>query len=433
MGLTRVNPLIVPAYAWSMNNSVAPDGSTAYNLLRQRSIRKRYLLTAAGGAQGAHEAADVVQQTIDGVDTRELWRAYQAAVDLRNRERQPLVEFLTRRVNQPFEGIPVSSGGAKFERASERGVPRSHRVGGELQWMAYDFAWRDLAFRYTWEFLVDATADQVNTQNNMALEADNNLLFEEIMWTLFNDNNRDVDINKQPYIVYTFYNGADGTVPPPYKTNTFTNTHTHYLTSGAALVSPGDASLGQPGDLDDMIEHLEHHGYTTSAGADIVIMVNKAEGNIIRNWRSVANNGTALYDFIPARNTPSFLLPINFRTPEGGQAVQPAPTLRGMTVIGSYGPATIVQEDYIPAGYMVGFATGGVDSAQNPIGLREHANAAYRGLRLVKGRDPDYPLQEAIYQRGFGTGIRYRGAGVIMQVTAAPAYAPPAEYADQPL
>lgn len=432
MGLTRVNPLIVPAWAWSMDNSVAPDGGTAYNILRRRNMRKRYLLTAAGGAGGAHEAADVVQQTIDGVDTRELWRAYQAAVDLRNRQRQPLVEFLTRRVNQPFEGLPAGTGGAKFERASERGVPRSYRAGGELQWMAYDFAWRDLAFRYTWEFLVDATADQVNTQNNMALEADNELMFTEIMWTLFNDENRDVNIEKRPYVVYTFYNGADGVTPPPYKTNTFTNTHTHYLTSGAALVNPGDAGTGVPGDLDDMIEHMEHHGYTTSAGADIVIMVNKTEGNLIRNWRSVANGGTALYDFIPARNTPSFLLPINFRTPEGGQAVQPAPQLRGMTVIGSYGPATIVQEDYIPSGYMVGFATGGVDSAQNPIGLREHANPSFRGLRLVKGRDPDYPLQEAIYQRGFGTGIRYRGAGVVMQVTANPTYTPPAEYALQP-
>jgi hypothetical protein len=102
-------------------------------------------------------------------------------------------------------------------------------------------------------------------------------------------------------------------------------------------------------------------------------------------------------------------------------------------VIGSYGPATIVQEDYIPEKYVVAFATGGPDSAQNPIGLREHANAAYRGLRLVKGRDPDYPLQEAYYQRGFGTGIRYRGAGVIMQITASASYTPPAEYADQPL
>ena len=424
--------LVVPAWAWSMDNSIAPDGTVARNALHNRRYRRNFLLTGVGGAEGTHEAADVVQQTVDGVDTRELWRAYQQAVAAQNAERQPLISFLTRTVNQPFEGIPTGAARARFERASERGVPRSYRAGGEMSWMAYDFAWRDLGFRFTWEFLADATAEQVDTMANMALEADNDLMFEEIMWTLFSNVNRPVDIEKRPYTVYSFYNGADGVVPPRYKTHEFTNTHTHYLVSGAAQVNPGDAANGVPGDLDDMIEHLNHHGYTASNNADIVILVNKREGDMMRNWRSVANGGTARYDFIPAQNTPSFLLPINFRTPDGGQAVQPAPTLRGMKVIGAYGEATIVEEDHIPEGYMVGFATGGPDAALNPIGIREHANPQLRGLRLVKGRDADYPLQEAIYQRGFGTGIRYRGAGVVMQIKASGSYAPPAEYALQP-
>lgn len=425
------DPILIPAYGWTMDNSIAPDGSVARNILRDPKMRRLFLPIQAGGAHGTSEAADVIQQTIDGVDTRELWRAYQAAVELRNRERQPLIDFLTRRTNVAFEGLASGFGNAKFERASERGTPRGYRPGGEITWMGYDFAWRDLAFRYTWEFLADATEDQINQQNNMALEADNNLLFSEIMWTLFNNANRDVIIDKRPYVVYSFYNGTDGVIPPPYRTNTFTNTHTHYLVSGAATIDPGNAATSTPGDLDDLIEHLEHHGYTTTNGADIVIMVNKTEGNVIRNWRSVANGGTSLYDFIPAQGTPSFLLPVNFRTPEG-TAVQPAPTLRGMKVIGSYGPAVIIQEDYIPAGYVVAFATGGPDSAQNPVAIREHANPQLRGLRLVKGRDNDYPLQEAYYQRGFGTGIRFRGAGVVMKIAASGSYAPPAEYAVQP-
>jgi hypothetical protein len=434
MGKIKVNDrLILPAWGWSMSDSIAPDGSVARNILRDPKMRRHFLPIQSGGATGTNEAADVVQQTIDGVDTRVLWQAYQQAVELKNRERQPLVDFISRRVNVAFEGLPTGSGGARFERASERGVPRSYRPNTELAWMAYDFAWRDLASRFTWEFLVDATAEQINAQANMALEADNTLLFEEIMWTLFSNVNRDVSIETRPYVVYSFYNGTDGVTPPDYKTNTFTNTHTHYLVSGAATINPGNAGTSTPGDLEDIITHMEHHGYTRANGADIVIMMNKTEGDVVRNWRSVANGGVSLYDFIPAQGTPTFLLPVNFRTPDGGNAVQPAPTLRGMTVIGSYGPATIVQEDYIPSGYVVGFATGGPDAAQNPVGLREHANPAFRGLRLVKGRDPDYPLQEAIYQRGFGTGIRFRGAGVIMKIAAAGSYSPPAEYADQPL
>lgn len=433
--LYRPDLQVIPGWAYSLEDSIAPDGSVAHNVLKNPANRASlgFLLGMVGGADGTHEAADVILQTIDGVSTNELWSQFQASVELQNRQRQPLVDFLTFNVTQPFEGIPTATSDATFERASERGVPRSYRPEGSFQWLGYDFAWRDLAFRYTWEFLVDATAAQVQQENNMALAADRNTIFQEIMWTLFNNVNRDTEIDKRPYTVYTFYNGADGAVPPPYKTNTFNSSHTHYLVSGAATIDPGNAGTGVKGDLDDIIEHMEHHGYTQAEGANIVIMVNKQEGDVIRNWRSVANGGTALYDFIPARNTPSFLLPINFRTPDGGQAVQPAPTLRGMTVIGSYGVATIVQEDYIPAGYVVGFATGGPDNANNPIGFRQHANPQMRGLRLVKGRSADYPLQEAIYQRGFGTGIRRRGAGVIMQIKASGAYQIPAQYATQPL
>jgi hypothetical protein len=50
-------------------------------------------------------------------------------------------------------------------------------------------------------------------------------------------------------------------------------------------------------------------------------------------------------------------------------------------------------------------------------------------LRLVKGRTPDYPLIDSFYNRGFGTGIRHRGAGVVMQITASGTYTIPAAYA----
>ena len=83
----------------------------------------------------------------------------------------------------------------------------------------------------------------------------------------------------------------------------------------------------------------------------------------------------------------------------------------------------------MPAKYMVAFGTGGPNALTNPIGIREHANTALRGLRLVKGRSNDYPLQESYYQRGFGTGIAQRGAAVVMKIAAAGPYAPPASYA----
>jgi hypothetical protein len=133
-----------------------------------------------------------------------------------------------------------------------------------------------------------------------------------------------------------------------------------------------------------------------------------------------------MWDFIPSTSEPARLQDVNVITVNGGQ---PAGDLGGLNVIGSYGDALIVEDDYVPAGYMVAFATGGRDNLQNPIGFREHANAALRGMRLVKGRNADYPLQDAYYVRGFGTGVRHRGAGVVMQIKAAGGYAPPALYA----
>lgn len=191
--------------------------------------------------------------------------------------------------------------------------------------------------------------------------------------------------------------------------------------SGAATVESGD--------LDDIQTHLDHHGYSKTNGYTQVLLVNKAEGDVIRNFRSVPNGGTAKFDFIPALGTPNFLLPTTLRVNDAAGGTRPADSYRGITVIGIYGDLLVLQDDYFAAGYLVGFATGGPDNVQNPIGIREHARAELRGLRLVKGRAPDYPLQESYWQRGFGTGIRHRGAGVVMKIAASGSYAPPATYA----
>jgi len=69
-------------------------------------------------------------------------------------------------------------------------------------------------------------------------------------------------------------------------------------------------------------------------------------------------------------------------------------------------------------------ATGGLDSDMNPVGFRHHVNPAYQGLRHIPGNGP-YPLVESFFARGFGVGVRHRGAAVVMQVTASSTYTPP--------
>jgi hypothetical protein len=156
-------------------------------------------------------------------------------------------------------------------------------------------------------------------------------------------------------------------------------------------------------------------------------MINAAQENTVRGFRSVANGGTGVYDFIPGQAQPTFLLPVDLKVETPG--ARPPATLNGLDVVGAYGQFVILKNEFIPAGYVVGFATGGEENVLNPIGIREHSNAGLRGLRLVKGKDPDYPLIDSFWTRGFGTGVRTRGAGAIMQITASGTYAVPATYA----
>jgi hypothetical protein len=310
------------------------------------------------------------------------------------------------------ETIPVVNQDAAFELASEYGEPVGYRPAPTYWQMGFRFAWYDLAARFTWQFLADAPSNQVDAIQNMAMEADSRLVTNEVLRTLFSNTNSDVAINKNPYKVYAFYN-ADNTIPPPYKGTTFAGSHTHYRGSNNA-----SSAVIDPQDLEQQIQDLEEHGYTVQNGYTMVTLVNKAEMNVIRTFRAgVTTNGVAAtYDFIPsAAAGQTLLLPQQGVVLPAGST--PPSTLNGQTVMGAYGPTLIVQEDWMPAGYVVTFVTGGPENLRNPIGLREHARPELRGMRLVKGPNADYPLIDSFYMRGFGTGVRQRGQASITKIT----------------
>lgn len=366
--------------------------------------------------QGYNVEADVITTTADGRPLNDLWTEFTDVVRIHNERRQTIIDLMTFPVVNVIEDVPVSTGD-DFEEASEFGVPKGTRTTLSYFSMAYDFRWYDIATRYTWKFLAEAPASQVEAIHQGVLEADNRLVFKKVMNTLFRNTNRAATINGQNYTVFALYN-ADGTVPPDYKSNTFSGTHTHYLTSGAATIDSGD--------VEAMFDHLRHHGYGEANGTQMVLLTNQAEADVIRTWRAGvtnANSAVAKYDFIPATNQPALIVP----NAAGLLGTQVAGNWRGLTVVGSYGPALIVQEEYIPAGYVVLLGSGGEAALQNPIGIREHRNQALRGLRLLPGNQTNYPLIDAYYSRGFGTGIRQRGGAVVQQITAG-AYAIPTMY-----
>jgi hypothetical protein len=364
------------------------------------------------GNAGYHDTRDVlVTNSTDGVDYNDMWAEFQATVTLQNSERQAIIDFLTFDVTANIETVAQLSS-AKFERASEYGEPRGIRQKPTSFSLGYDFGWYDLGARYTWQFLADASSGQVTAIHSAALDADNRLVFEVVLSALYNNVNRTAVIDDLEVPVKALYN-ADGTVPPTYKTNVFDGTHNHYLTSGAATITSGD--------LDDLIEHLRHHGYDKTNGVTQVLLVNSREGKVIRGFRQ-ANGDT--YDFIPSVNEPQDLILEATQVVSGGR---PAGTYGGLNVIGKYGDVLIIEDDLFPVGYVVIVGTGGRQNLNNPVGLRQHQRPELRGLRLVKGRDADYPLIDSFYNRGIGTGIRQRGGSAVMQITANPAYTPPTQ------
>jgi hypothetical protein len=362
-------------------------------------------------ARGYNASADSVTRAADGRDLNAIWDEFQATVAIQNSQRQPLIDLLTFPVSSVIEDVP-QFGTEDFEEASEYGVPVGIRPSSTVLSLGYTFKWYDIANRFTWQFLADASASRVEAVHQQVLDADNRLLFKEVMKAVFRDTNRTANINGQNYNVYAFWNN-DGTVPPSYKSNTFLGTHTHYRSSGAATVNAGD--------LDEIADDFKSHGYSAENGSTMFALVNVAEANTIRTLR--VSTGSR-YDFIPALGQPGLILPDSTLV---GQS-QVAATFRGMNVIGNYGPMLIIEEDYVPAGYIVALVSGGKANIQNPVGMREHANPGLRGLRLVKGRDASYPLIDSYYARGFGTGIRQRGAGMVMKITSG-AYTIPTQYA----
>lgn len=377
-------------------------------------------LALQGAERGFNERADVLLAAADGTDLNDFWDEVQAVVALKNRQRNTLVDALTFRTTEIAEKVTVPSGGEDFERATEFGLPKGVRAApGNTFWRGYTFDFFDIAVRYTWMYIAEAGIKELRQTTNEALAGDNRLMFSRVMRCLFNPiNESGLTDENLPVTVYKFYNG-DGEVPPPVGNTTFAGSHNHYITTFGAVAS---ATLN-PAGVEAMKTHLDHHGYTMLNGYRKVLWVNPQEAAIVRTWRVA---GGAPWDFIPddTRTGGGVFVPDG----SGGRYVG-APQGRVQGQIGTYGPWHVVENEYLPAGYVSGIVTGGPDNISNPIGLREHRNASYRGLKLIPGNRNGYPLVESFFQRGIGTGIRHRGAGIIMQVSGSGTYAVPAIYA----
>lgn len=346
----------------------------------------------------------------DGIDLNVIWDQVAGALEMYNRQRASLAALISYGTTAVGDAVPQSVSSENFEAASEFGEPHGIRVPPEALVLGYTFKDYDLASRMTWRFLREASAEQVRAVANSALEADNRLVTGTLLRRLFDPTE---GTNEHQHRVFGLWSGADGMAPPPYAGQEFSPDTTHYLASGNADLDPGD--------LLDTITAVQSKGYGVTPNTKLLILCHPDEAEVIATFRAgvEANGVESKHDFVPSASAPAYMTEENIvgKVAPGDWG--------GVEVSGSYGPAWIVPSYYLPQGYLACVATGGPNSALNPVAFRQHANPAYQGLRIIPGRDQRYPLQDSFFARGFGCGVRYRGAACVLQVTAGTLYTPP--------
>jgi len=364
-------------------------------------------------AKGISVHGDVlVSRLSDGTDLNEIWAEVQEVLELWNKERKNITDLLSFRTTNVNDVVPQSWTTDSFEEATELGIARAIRPPSDYLKLGYPFRDFDLRTAFTWKFLREATAEQVQAHVTRALEADNKLTTNSIMHRIFTPTTRTNDWGNTVYPLWA----ADGMVPPPFMGKTFDGSHTHYLATASTTFDSIHAEA--------LLNHVQEHGYGKRPGTTMLILLNDAdfESSRISAWRAGVEYRTGgplpKWDFIPSALLPAWISDETIHGPT------PPDNFNNLDVWGSYGGALVIKSLYIPAGYVAAVATGGPNSDVNAVGFREHVNEDYQGLRHIPGNGP-FPIQDSFYQRSFGVGVRHRGAAVVAQITGGSSYTAP--------
>jgi len=370
--------------------------------------------TAPIGGGGITTSGDVlVNQLNDGTDLNAVWDEFRELLGAWNSEMSSITDLLSFKTTQTAEAVPQNFATDSMDEASEIGVPTA--TGGPGDALLCGFTLRDYDKRnvFTWRALKNMDLRQVQSQMDQLLHMDAKLTNGLIMRRLFTPAR---SRNEFGATVFGLYDGiAPG--PPDYLGRTFPTNENHYIASGAADIDSAD--------LEDAIRLIQRKGFGTTADSKIIAFCNPDEAEQIMAFRagepSRSGGPDAKYDFIPANDAPPFL------TPAGELIGEQVPgSYFGVKVEGSYGPALVVQSDYIPPQYVLVAATYGPNAPRNVCAFRQHPNPAYQNLRLIPGNWLNYPLVESFTARECGTGVRYRGGAVAIQCTTNANYTAPA-------
>lgn len=349
----------------------------------------------------------LVNVSADGADLNSIFDEIKQALAAWNAERGAIVDLLSYATTNTADAVPQGTMNASFEVASEAGEPVSHRVPTSHLLLGYGFEDFDFRTAFTWKFLRDATREQILAQANYALAADGKLVQGSVLSQIFDNTPGE---NEWGHTVYPLYNG-DTVVPPAYLGKGFSGPHNHYIVSAGSEIDSAD--------VEDAAKAVREHGYSSEPGSQLLAFVNPEQLETVSTFRAgMTNNNGAIahHDWIPSAGAPAYLQPENIM----GQ-IAPA-QFNGLKVSGSYGDTWFIASDFVPESYLLVAATYGPNSQNNVVGIRQHPNPSYQGMRQIPGFAPGYPLQDSFFQRSFGTGVRHRGAAAVVQIKESGSY-----------
>jgi len=167
-------------------------------------------------------------------------------------------------------------------------------------------------------------------------------------------------------------------VPPPYEQNVFVAGHTHYYGSNTATITQAVISAAR--------KHIVEHGN----GGRLVGFINSADEEDLVNLMS------------PTSATVKVANPITDKFAIDGYISR------------MFGDDWI-RTEVIPAGYMIISEVAPSDAAK-VCRFIVPTNPSFRGLKIIPGARPDYPLIGSYYLEFCGAKIWDRGAGVAIQI-----------------
>ena len=324
----------------------------------------------------------------------ELWdKVVLATAEWNKKELTILSTFCTRtseKVKEVIEG-----GGAVFTPTGEFGKADAY---GKVKWNIVEVGLEGFQASFGWTKLfqmVNKSAGAIVNRFNAILEADARQRYFAMLARFFDNAPATVvdPLDRRTYTNYPFYYGdADNDKPPRRGQHTFAPGHNHFTFKDSATVTEVE--------LKAQIDTVKEHGFVNkvfilaSPTTVATIMAFTAAQKII----AVSGFGQPGYSTTgTTQATLTAEVPLN----------------AFMTQVGMYYGAIVVRSWEMPDNYVVCWSAEGTPDKM-PMAYLEPADAAFKGLRIIRDNLYLYPFLGAEFHRYYGMGIQQRGNGAVM-------------------